>query len=88
VRAALEALKKQHADAERHSNGYRQLQFHVRRGIREVEDALLMAPDPYKPPLEIVRRDLIAMDDELIKLLFPTHPAKPPASSPQPEKQP
>ena len=88
VRAALEALKKQHADAELHSNGYRQLQFHVNRGIREVEDALLMAPDPYKPPLEIVRRDLIAMNDELIKLLFPPHPAKPHPTPPQPEKQP
>jgi hypothetical protein len=88
VRAALEALKKQHPDAEHQSNGYRQLQFHVRRGIREVEESVLMAPDPYKPPLEIVHQDLIAMDDELIKLLFPAHPAKPHGSPPPPEKQP
>jgi hypothetical protein len=87
VRAALEALKKQQPDAERHSNGYRQLQFHVRRGIREVEESLLMAADPFKPPLEIVRQDLIAMDDELIKMLFPLHPAKP-HGTPPPEKQP
>jgi hypothetical protein len=88
VRAALETLKKQHPDAERQSNGYRQLQFHVRRGIREVEETLLMAPDPYKPPLEIVHKDLIDMDEELIKLLFPLHPAKPHATPPPPEKQP
>jgi len=31
VRAAIEALKKQHPDAEKQSNGYRQLQMHVRR---------------------------------------------------------
>ena len=88
VRATLETLKKQHPDAERQSNGYRQLQIHVRRGIREVQESLLMAPDPYKPPLEIVHQDLISIDDELIKLLFPPHPAKPRAVPPQPEKRP
>src|SRR5438067_12820803 len=81
VRAALEALKKQHPDAEKHSNGYRQMEMQVKRGIREVEDSMLAAPAPYKPPLQIVRQDLIAMDDELIRLLFPHRPAdsKPPA---------
>src|SRR5437016_2364862 len=81
VRAALEALKKQHADAEKHSNGYRQMEIHVKEGIREVEDSMLAAPAPYKPPLQIVRQDLINMDDELIRLLFPHRPAdsKPPA---------
>ena len=88
VRAAFDALKKQHPDAERHSDGYRQLQFHVRRGIREVDESLLMAPEPYKPPLEIVRQDLIAVDDDLLKLLFPLHPAKPHVIRPAPEKQP
>ena len=88
VRAALEALKKQHADAEKHSNGYRQMEMHVKQGIREVEDSMLAAPAPYKPPLQIVRQDLIAMDNELIELLFPHRPAdtKPPA--PPQEKQP
>ena len=88
VRAALELLKKQHPDAERQSNGYRQLQFHVRRAIREVDESLLMAPDEYKPPLQIVRGDLIAIHDEMIKLLFPVHPAKPAKTPPPAEKQP
>ena len=88
VRAALEALKRQHPDAERHSNGYRQMEIQVKEGIREVEDSMLAAPPPYKPPLQIVRQDLIAMDDEMIRLLFPHRPAdsKPPA--PPVEKQP
>lgn len=88
ARAALDLLKKQHPDAERQSNGYRQLQFHVRRAIREVDESMLMAPDEYKPPLQIVRGDLIAMDDEMIKLLFPGHPAKPAKNAPPAEKQP
>jgi len=87
VRAALEALKKQHADAEKHSNGYRQMEIHVKEGIREVEDSMLAAPAPYKPPLQIVRQDLIAMDEELIRLLFPHRPADK-QLTPPPEKQP
>ncbi|HYL86810.1 MAG TPA: hypothetical protein VE263_21470, partial [Candidatus Angelobacter sp.] len=65
VRAAVDALKKQHHDAEKHSNGYRQLEMHVHKGIREVEEAMIAAPEPYKPPLMIVRGDLVAMDEEL-----------------------
>ena len=88
ARAALEALKKQHPDAEKHSNGYRQMEMHLKRGIREVEDSMLAAPAPYKPPLQIVHQDLIEMDDEMIRMLFPHRPvpAKPPA--PPEEKQP
>jgi len=36
VRSAIEALKKQHPDAEKQSNGYRQLQIHVHKAIREL----------------------------------------------------
>lgn len=81
VRAALEALKKQHPDAEKHSNGYRQMEMQVKQGIREVEDSMIAAPAPYKPPLQIVRQDLINMDEEMIRMLFPHRPAdaKPPA---------
>ena len=88
VRATLEVLEKQHPDAEKQSNGYRQLEFHVRKGIREVEEMLLVAPSAYKPPLEIVRTDLVAMDDELIKVLFPRRPAGKPGDTAPPEKQP
>ena len=82
VRAAFEALKKQHPDAEKHSNGYRQMEMQVKQGIREVEDTMLAAPAPYKPPLQIVRQDLISMDEEMIRLLFPHRPADKPATPP------
>src|SRR5258708_14679368 len=74
VRLAVDALKKQHPDAERQSNGYRQLEMHLRKGIREVDETILVSPEGYKPPLEIVRQDLVAMDDELLKMLFPRRP--------------
>jgi hypothetical protein len=82
ARAAVDALKKDHPDAERHTNGFKQLQIHVHKSLREVDEVLVVAPDEYRPPLEIVRRDLANMDEELLDLLFPRHPAgKKPAKS-------
>jgi len=84
ARAAVDALKKDHRDAEHHTNGFKQLQIHVHKSLREVDEVLVVAPDEYRPPLEIVRRDLAAIDDELLDLLFPRHPneKKPAAKSP------
>ena len=91
-RATLEALKKQHADAERHSNGYRELEVVLREGIRELEQTMLLAPAEFRPPLQIVRSDLAAMDDEVLRLLFPRRsidlPPTPSTAPPTPEKQP
>src|SRR5882762_3174612 len=87
VRAAVEALKKQRPDAERQSNGYRQLEMHLRKGIREVDETILVSPEAYKPPLQIVRQDLIGMDEELLKMLFPHRPAERRAPTPPAEKQ-
>lgn len=70
VRVALEGLKKKNTDAERDSNGYRQLEIHVRRGIREADEIIVRVPEEYQPPLQIVRRDLDSMDKELIHMLF------------------
>jgi len=88
VRATVEALKKQHPDAEKQSNGYRQLEMQLRKGIREVEETLLASPEPYKPPLQLVRQDLIGLDDELLKMLFPRRPLDQRSAPPPPEKQP
>jgi hypothetical protein len=83
ARAAVDALKRDHPDAERHTGGFKQLQIHVHKSLREVDEVLVVAPDEYRPPLEIVRRDLANIDDELLDLLFPRHPneKKPPAKS-------
>lgn len=87
VRAVLAALKKQHPNAEKQSNGYRQLEITTRLGIRELDQTIIEAPDPYKPPLTLVHKDLVAMDDEMLNLLFPRRvldqPAKPAKENPQ-----
>jgi hypothetical protein len=76
ARAAVDALTKDHRDAEHHTNGFKQLQIHVHKALREVDEVLVVAPDEFRPPLEIVRRDLAAIDDELLDLLFPRHPTE------------
>ena len=95
VRAALDAVKKAHPDAERHPSGYKQMEMHVESGIREVSDLIATVPEDYRPPLEIVKADLLAMDKELLRLLFPRRPGekslppKPPGTnSPPQEKKP
>jgi hypothetical protein len=92
VRSALDALKKEHPDAERHYHGYRQVEMSVRLGIHEVDQILLLAPEEYKPPIGIVRRDLAAFQDDLIAMLFPAHhqtqPPPPVLPPPHLEKQP
>jgi hypothetical protein len=71
VRDALQLLKQQEPNAERHGDGYRRIELQVRKGIREVEETLIVVPAVVRPPLQIVRQDLIDMDDFLIHQLFP-----------------
>ena len=84
ARAAVAALKKEHPNAEHQINGYKQLQIHIRRAIRDLKETVLLAPDEYKPPLQLVERDLALIDDELLQSLFPSPPqtASPPDNPP------
>jgi len=88
VRAAVEALKKTHPDAEKHSSGYKQLEIHVGKGIREIRDVILAVPEPYRPPMQLVERDLKDLDVELLHLLFPRRPGeqKPPPEASKPKE--
>jgi hypothetical protein len=74
ARAAVDALKKEHPNADHQVNGYKQLQIHIRRAIRDLKETVLLAPDEYKPPLRIVEHDLSLIDDELLQSLFPSPP--------------
>jgi hypothetical protein len=72
ARAAFDALKKEHPNAEHQLNGYKQMQIHVRKTIRDLRETMLLAPAEYKPPLKIVEDDLTKIDDELLQSLFPS----------------
>jgi hypothetical protein len=83
ARATLEALKKTHPQAEKHPNGYKQLEFHTGQGLREVRDVILAMPEALRPPMQIVESDLREMNSELLKLLFPRRPGEqPPLQTP------
>jgi len=88
VRAAFDLLRKEEPDADRHGTAYRQLELQVRRAVREVEETLVIVPDPVRPPLQIVRQDLISFDDELIRLLFPRRTKDPQKVPAPPEVKP
>jgi hypothetical protein len=95
VRAASEAIEKETPDGERHPGGYKQLEMHVQKGLRQVDEILLIAPSEFKPPLQLVRQDLITLDDKLLRSLFPRRhekkpppPAVPPTIPPDPEVEP
>lgn len=85
---ALDGLKKREQDAEKHPEGYKQLQFHVDKALRELDQILVVAPGEYKPPLHLVRRDLVALNDELLRKLFPRRPGEQAVRPPAAEKQP
>ena len=83
VRAASDALEKSSPDGEHHPNGYKQLEMHLQKGLRELDEFLIEVPDPFKPPLQLVRKDLLSIDDKLLRSLFPRHhPPKPPDAAP------
>lgn len=73
VAAASAALQKEIPDGEHHPSGYKQLEMHVQKGLRELDEYLLEAPDELKPPLQLVRQDLLGVDNKLLRILFPTH---------------
>jgi hypothetical protein len=83
ARAAFDALKKAHPNAEHQLNGYKQLQMHIRKALRELREMVLLAPAEFKPPLQLVQDDLASMDDELLRMLFPPRPGtKNPSGAP------
>ena len=84
ARAAVDALKKEHPNADHQLTQYKQLQIHIRRAIRDLKETELLAPDEFKPPLRIVDHDLASLDDELLQSLFPS----PPQNGSSPENQP
>lgn len=87
VRSALEALKKTHPEAEKHSNGYKQLESETAEGLREIRDVILAMPEPLRLPMQAVEHDLREMNMELLKLLFPRRPGEqPPLAPPKPKK--
>jgi hypothetical protein len=78
VKTAEAALKASGIDAERKPAGFKQLQIHIRKSVREIEQTILALPDAERPPFEAVRQQLMGIEKGLIDMLFPRQPEKKP----------
>ncbi len=82
VHTAQTSFKAATSDPERRPGGFKQLQIHVRKSIRALDQIILSLPEDQRTPFDAVRKDLLSREKDLIDLLFPRQPGK----TPGPEK--
>lgn len=70
---AHEELDKMGVDAEKHSNGFRQLQISVRERARELKEIMGRVAYDQRKPFEEVEKGLDELSQKLILELFPVH---------------
>lgn len=73
---AHDELDKMHVDAEKHSNGFRQLQISVRERSRELRDLVGRVTYDQRKPFEALQKDLDELNQRLILELFPRRAKK------------
>ena len=76
VKTAETALKATGVDAERKPAGFKQLEIHLRKSLRELDQTILVLPDDQRPPFQDIRQELASIEKELIDRLFPRQPGK------------
>ncbi len=76
VRTAQAALKASGLNAEKKPNGFKQLQIHARKGVREMDQIILDLPMDQRDAFQVVRGDVAAIEKELFDVLFPRQPGK------------
>jgi hypothetical protein len=74
ARIVFGGLKKSRIDAEKKSNGFRQLQIHLRRTVRQLTEIITTVLFEEREPFEAIRKEIDQMDRELINMLFPRQP--------------
>ena len=87
--AAYNGLAATGRDAEKHSNGYRELEIHLRQALRQLNDLVFGLPLADREALRGPQKDIEDLDEKLVKALFPRsqEPHKTPPSAPQPHPQ-
>jgi hypothetical protein len=78
VKNTFKDLKATGVDPEKKPNGFKELQIHLRRALKEIDDVIRKVPEGPRVPFQVARQDVVQVNKELIDLLFPTHPDKPP----------
>jgi hypothetical protein len=76
VKSTFQSLKGTGMDAERKPNGFKELEIHLRKALPQIDEVIRKIPEGPRVPFQVARRDVVAVDRELIDMLFPRHPAK------------
>ena len=71
-------LKSSGINAEKKPRGFKQLEIHVRRGQRRLEDLIISVPFEQRKAFEEIQKQLEQVDRELIEMLFPRRPGHKP----------
>lgn len=85
VREAFNSLKREHPK-DNDFGGYRSLEIHLRKSLHELNETIIVASPEYVPPLQLVRKDLEEIQDQLLRQLFPKRPGE--KSAPPAKKNP
>ncbi len=75
---AAKGLQGSGINAEKKPRGFKDLQIQVRGSLRELEQMILTTPAELRGSLEVYRRDLLAIEKQLINELFPRQQGKTP----------
>jgi hypothetical protein len=78
VKSTFDALKATGVDAERKPGGFKELEIHLRKALKQIDDLVRRVPDGPRVPFQVARQDVIKVNRELIDLLFPRQPDKKP----------
>jgi hypothetical protein len=75
AQAVEKALNSKISDAERHPNGFKQLQISLRGSLRRLDSMIVGLSAEDRTPFVEIRGQLDEMDRHLIQQLFPKQPA-------------
>jgi hypothetical protein len=76
VRLVFDALKATGNDAEKKPDGFKELEFHLRRTLWQIDRTLPAVPIEHRETLQEMHDDLGRIHNELIHLLFPREAGK------------
>ena len=77
------ALEEKFPDAEKHANGYKQLQISLRGSLRRLDAMIVGLNEDDRKPFVEIRGQLDEIDRHLIHMLFPKQPANDEAGKPK-----
>ncbi len=74
VQETLKALDAKSVNAEKHPNGFKQLEFSIREALRRLDGILVTLAGDEQQPFRRIRDQLVQMDAHLLHELFPLQP--------------